>query len=174
MSRRDGLALPAAAQETCPGPAATDDLGPDLTGKDTDVATAKQDRFDATKPFYAGVGAGDVALAHVRRAANDLTAQLTGHVEEVRTQVLDAARSHREAAEQARARVVEQLSNRLEELAEESRDAQTQVESRIARLQAEALALLEQLAAASRGPLEAFDRLAARGETVVRQKRAEG
>ena len=139
------------------------------------MATAKQLSFDATKPFYAWVGVGDLALARVRAVAGDFTSQLAG-----------------------------QVTSRMEELARESRDAQTRTESRIAELQAEALAvpraaqtrveevqaevkalvdrfearvreLRDQLTAASREQLEAYDRLAARGETVVgRAKETEG
>ena len=89
------------------------------------MATAKQSSFDATKPFYAWVGVGDLALARVREVAGDVTSQLAGQVEEVRSQLLGAARSTRGAAEQAQARVLEQVTGRLDELERVIRDAQT-------------------------------------------------
>ena len=164
------------------------------------MTTEKQPGFDASKPFYAWIGAGDLALARVRKAAGDLTSHLASQVDEVRAHVLDAARGTRGAARQAQARVLEQLGARLDELSQEARDSQTKVESRIAELQAEALGfpqqaqsrveevqaevralverfearaveLREQLAAASREQLEAYDRLATRGETVVSRAR---
>ena len=128
------------------------------------------------------VDAGGLALARVRRVAGDLTSQVTSQLEGVRTQV------H------------EQLAGRLDAFAEEARDSQTRVESRIAELQAEALALpahaqarleelqiearaavdrleagaLElrvQLAAASREPLQTLDRLAVLGRGLLRRGR---
>ncbi len=134
------------------------------------------------------VDAGGLALARVRQAAGDFTAQVTSQLEGVRTQLR------------------EQVAGRLDDFDEEARDSQTRVESRIAELQAEALALpahaqarleelqvqagavvsglearaLElrvQLAAASREPWQALDRLTALGQSFVgrgRRDDAEG
>lgn len=132
------------------------------------MTTAKQLASDAVEAFSALVRAGDPS--RLQTLAGDLTTQVTSQLEEVRTQVLDAQRATAGAAEETRIRLLEQLTARLDELAEESREAQTGVEARIAELQAEALALPAQARArleglqADLGP--AVERLEARALEV--------
>lgn len=116
----------------------------------------KQLKLDATRPFYAAIGAGDLAVEFARTAA----AELQGRFGKVDLEP-------KALREQARAAV----NVRVEEFNKEARDAQARFEDRIDELQAEARALpgrIEDLVTEYVEELnEAYGELASRGRTLV-------
>lgn len=87
------------------------------------MANTTSSKFDATSPLYAWVGAGELAVETLRKAALDLQAQL------------DTARAKSpKSVDEAR----ERLAGRLDTLA---KDAQSRIESGVTELQADAKAL---------------------------------
>jgi hypothetical protein len=91
---------------------------------------AAQYKFDASKPFFASVGAGEVAVEKLRKVATDLQ----GRLEEVRS------RGVNDVAKEAQAK----LETRLGELQQEF---PKQVEARLADLQGDARSVLAKLEA---------------------------
>jgi len=83
-------------------------------------------KIDATRPFYAFVGAGDLAVELARSYATDMQARFA----KVELQPNTLRR-------QARSMVVA----RVDELAEDAKEAQARLEARVADLQADAKAL---------------------------------
>ena len=82
-------------------------------------------KIDATRPFYAVVGAGDLAVEYARTAATDVQARISKVDIEPKT-----------LRDQARTVVL----TRVEELTEEAKDAQAKLEARVVDLQADAKA----------------------------------
>lgn len=83
----------------------------------------KAPKFDATRPFYAAVGAGDLAVGIARSAANDVQARFAKL--DLEPKVL-------------REQAVHALAARVEELQAEARKAQAALEARLAELQGDA------------------------------------
>lgn len=77
---------------------------------------AIQSKFDATKSFYAYVGAGDLAVEKLRKVATDLH----GRLEDVRGRG-----------------VSDTVVGRLDALSKDAKEAQTKIEGRFAELQTE-------------------------------------
>ncbi len=90
----------------------------------------KQFKFDATRPFYAAVGAGDLAIELARTTAVD-----------VQSRVAKVELEPKALRDQA----VTLVSTRVEELQGDAKKAQTALEARIAELQADAKALPEKI-----------------------------
>ena len=112
-----------------------------------------QFKFDATTPFYAAVGAGDLAVNFARTAAHDVQTRISGLELEA-----NALR------EQARTVLV----SRVDEL---NKDVQARIEARVTALQADAKALpsrVEALLNERVGDLNiTYADLAARGKILV-------
>ena len=82
--------------------------------------------FDPTRPFFAAVGAGDLAVALARTAATDVQSRV--------------AKVELEPAT-IRTQAVSLVSSRVEELQGDAKKAQAALEARIVDLQADAKAL---------------------------------
>jgi heparin binding hemagglutinin HbhA len=86
----------------------------------------KQNRAVATRPFYAAVGAGDLAVAFARSTAGD-----------VQTRLSKVDLQPKALREQGRSIV----TARVDELGQGAKDAQARLETRVAELQKDAKAL---------------------------------
>jgi len=94
------------------------------------MAKATQYKFDATKPFFAVVGAGDIAVEKARGIVTDVQ-------DKVSTNVNKVERDPKALTEQARTL----FSTRIDELTKDAKEAQAKVEAQIKDLQADAKAL---------------------------------
>jgi hypothetical protein len=128
----------------------------------TKMTARRTPTFEAPRPFYAVVGAGDLAIAFARTAATGVQARVARVDLEPRT-VRDQA-----------ATVV---ATRVEELQGDAKKAQAALEARIGELQADAKALpakLEKLVNDYVTELtKGYVELAARGETFVAKVRGQ-
>src|SRR5690349_13060630 len=89
----------------------------------TKTTRSKATKFDATRPFYAAVGAGDLAVGYARTAATDVQARfakLELEPKALRDQALTL------------------VTARVEELQSDAKKAQTAVEARLAEIQGDA------------------------------------
>ncbi|MGA9747417.1 MAG: hypothetical protein WBQ50_08185 [Nocardioides sp.] len=122
--------------------------------------TKSAPKFDATRPFYAAVGAGDLAVAFARTAATDVQASLAKV--ELEPQAI-------------RAQASTLVSTRVEGFQGDAKKAQAALESRFAAVQADAKALptkLEKLVTDYLGELaKGYTDLAVRGEGFVAKVR---
>ena len=94
------------------------------------TTTKKQFKLDATRPFYAAVGAGDLAIALARNGVADVqhrVAKIDVEPKALRDQALAL------------------VNERVEELQAEAKKAQAVLEARIAELQADAKAMPERI-----------------------------
>ena len=127
----------------------------------------KQFKFDATRPFYAAVGAGDLAVEFARSATADVQA---------RAAKVDLEPKH------LREQAVTMVTSRVEELQDDAKKAQAAFEARLAELQDDAKALperMEKLVNDYRAELnktveefnKAYLELAGRGQDFVKRVR---
>ena len=127
----------------------------------------KQFKFDATRPFYAALGAGDLAVEFARTATADVQARAAKV--DLEPNVL-------------RDQALTMLSSRVEELQGDAKKAQAAFEARLAELQADAKSLperIEKLVNDYRAELnktveefnKAYLELAGRGESFVKRVR---
>jgi hypothetical protein len=127
----------------------------------------KQFKFDATRPFYAALGAGDLAVEFARTATADVQARAAKV--DLEPNVL-------------RDQALTMLSSRVEELQGDAKKAQAAFEARLAELQADAKSLperIEKLVNDYRAELNktveeltpAYLELAGRGERFVKRVR---
>ena len=124
------------------------------------MAKTKQFKLDPTRPFYAVVGAGDLAVEYARTAATDVQARFSKVDLEPKA-----------LGDQARTVV----ASRIDELAEDAKKAQSKLGARVADLQTETLALpgkveayVNETAATATG---AYGELAVRGQVLVNRIR---
>lgn len=94
------------------------------------TTTKKQPKFDATRPFYAAVGAGDLAIALARNGVEDVQARV-GKVDLEPKALRDQA--------------LTLVNTRVEELQADAKKAQARFEARLAELQSDAKALPERV-----------------------------
>lgn len=117
-------------------------------------------KIDATRPFYAVVGAGDLAVEFARTYATDVQARIAKV--ELEPKAL---------RDQARTIVV----SRVDELAKDAKEAQAKLESRVADLQAEAKTLPAKVESFTNETVtelnDAYGDLAARGKVLVNRIR---
>jgi hypothetical protein len=129
----------------------------------------KQFNFDATRPFYAAVGAGDLAVALARTATADV--QSRAAKVDLEPKVL-------------RDQALTLVSSRVEELQGDAKKVQAAFEARLAELQADAKSLperIERLVNDYRAELnktveefnKAYLELAGRGESFVKRVRSQ-
>jgi len=131
------------------------------------MANTKQSKLDATRPLYAVVGVGDLAVEYARTAATDVQARFSKV--ELEPKVLrDQART---VGDQARTVVV----TRVEGLTEDAKEAQAKFEALVAEFQSDAKALpakvenfVNETVAEFTG---SYDELAARGKDLVTRVR---
>jgi hypothetical protein len=148
------------------------------------VADAKFDiRTEATRPFYATVGATDLAV----EVARNYVTELQGRVADVQKKVVDfeprslndravAELNGRRGALTKDAREAQaKLQTRLKELQAELKDAQARLEARVAELQADARSLPAKVQAEVKDLLaeatKAYEDFTRRGEGVVARLR---
>jgi hypothetical protein len=148
------------------------------------MADAKFDiRTEATRPFYATVGATDLAV----EVARNYVTELQGRVADVQKKVADfepkslndravAEFNGRRGALTKDARDAQaRLQGRLKDLQAELKDAQTRLEARVAELQADAKALPAKVQADVKDLLaeatRAYEDFTRRGEGVVARLR---
>ena len=84
------------------------------------MAKATQYKFDATKPFYAAVGAGDLAVEKAREFVTDVQDKVTAQVKNV-------DRDPKALTEKGRSLV----TARVEELTKDAKEAQAKVEAQL-------------------------------------------
>ncbi len=96
----------------------------------TTRGTTRNFKLDATRPLYAAVGAGDLAVSYARTAATDVQARVA-KVELEPKALRDQA--------------VTLVSTRVEELQADAKKAQAALEARITELQSDAKALPNKL-----------------------------
>jgi hypothetical protein len=132
------------------------------------MAKAKFDiKTEATRPFYAGVGVTDLAVARVRGYVADVQKKLTDVQKDVQKSVNDFEFEPKALREQA----VTVVSARVDALSKDAKARRTAIEGRVAELQAEAKAypakvqaLLNDNVGTATGT---YEELVKRGETLV-------
>jgi heparin binding hemagglutinin HbhA len=114
--------------------------------------TKQQSKFDATRPFYAAVGAGDLAVALARNAANDVQARFTKVDLEPKAVGNELSKGVKDAQARFEARVAE--------IQADAKEFSAKVEARLAAARSELNESIEDLN-------KQYAELAARGRSLV-------
>lgn len=121
-------------------------------------------KIDATRPFYAVVGAGDLAVEHARSYARTYATDVSSRFAKVELEP-------KALRDQARTVVVA----RVDELTKDAKQAQAKLEARVADLQADAKALPAKVESFTNETVAeltgAYGDLAARGKDLVKRIR---
>jgi heparin binding hemagglutinin HbhA len=125
------------------------------------MAKAKFDiKTEATRPLYAGVGVGDIAVGFVREYVTDVQKKFAGVQKDVQTRIGSLDLEPKALRDQA----VTVVSARVDALSKDAKARRNAIEARVAELQADAQAIPATVSGT-------YADLAKRGETLVERIR---